>query len=201
MKIKLSKLLDIISQETSIERKELNVVAWYQKPDESMSNLRNSSVEEMKSFLYEQFYCNFEDWKKYLTIMIKAKNCAILGFEINGIAPNRDVYKLIGIRVHQDCVGPGFYYSYPQFYIDKNNVNMENYHGFLNAVVLDTDKIENISFPENYVKSCFTKASDEEFLKSLEKTLDKSFFKNLPELEKKTTSSANAKPKVEKIKD
>lgn len=194
MKIKLSKLLDIISQETQIKRKDIIVDASYPEADEEYPGLESfPSESSIKDFLLSQYATSY-DCQKYLSIRVFAKNCQIFSFEAKDINPrDNDIYKFMSVKYYQDCIGPGFYYYYPYLSISSSDhQDKSNYLRFLDAVVIDTEKVDVFDTPKVLLDDCYSTEADKKILRSIGDTsLNESFFKKLSTLEKETKPSVN----------
>ena len=139
MKIKLTKVIELISQKTSLNKDEIIVKARFPYEGHAMPRGEN----DVRSFLFWE-YVEMPENEKILVTDFYHKGKKLLQLETKGADPNHnDLHLIMEIGYNQACIGPGFYYNYPYFYIDgRHNTDekcKQNYLKFLDSVQIETE--------------------------------------------------------------
>lgn len=142
MKIDLTKIIELISQKTTIDKNEILVKAWFPYAGHAMPRTET----DVRRFLFWE-YVEMPEYEKMLITEFYHKNNRILQLETKGANPNHDdLHIIMEIGYNQDCIGPGFYYDYPYFYIDGRHICdkklKQNYLKFLDTVKIETKNTE-----------------------------------------------------------
>ncbi len=143
MEISLNKFCEHLANKLSIDDKnDLLIKAWFPHDDEESMPKNESHPED---FLCSQYAAIPKD-RRTMGMEIYYKDLLLFEIDVEDASPlQEDVYKFLDIENNKSCIGPGFYYDFPFFYIDGRQSQIpgkkRNYQNFLRQMKVDTEKM------------------------------------------------------------